>query len=112
MFYQNFKNLKEFKRQFKKDLQYISSLTTTELMQQFNNLEATATTWIYNFCTVEQLDQNYINLYWTSEEGKSYNLMDCFKEFTDYYNFLLDFKFQQNKLCNFIDDISSQNWKF
>lgn len=113
MIYQNFKSLKEFKQHFKDDLQYLTSLSTNELLQQLDTVEATTTNWVYNFCSIEYVDgTNYINLFWNSENGKSYNLMHHFKEFTDFYNNLLDIKFLQTKLCNLVDTIANENWKF
>ena len=43
MTYQNFKTLAQLKKQFKEDMQFLSSLSFDELMQQVAQLEQYAT---------------------------------------------------------------------
>ena len=112
MTYKNFKSLADFKQHFRNDLQYLASLNSVEIMQHIDQLETNITNWVYNFCSVETFDNNYINLFWTSEKGKTYNLIKSFKEFTDFYNQLMDLKNMHNIFCNLINDFADENWKF
>ena len=109
MTYQNFKTLAQLKKQFKEDMQYLSSLSFEEIMQQVSQIEECATNWVFNFCSIERITSNYVNLYWTSEKGTTYNLMRTFKQFVDYYNQLLNLINEANKLCNIIDDCTKEN---
>ena len=110
MTYQNFSSLAKFKKQFKQDMQFLSTLSFNEIMQQVAQFEQYATSWVYNFCTVERITSNYVNLYWTSEKGTTFNLMRTFKEFVDYYNQLLNLINEANKFCNIIDDYAKENF--
>ena len=109
MTYQNFKTLAQLKKQFKEDMQFLSSLSFDELMQQVAQLEEYATNWVFNFCSIERVSSTYINLYWTSEKGTTYNLMRTFKQFVDYYNELLNLMNQAHKFCNIVDDVANEN---
>ena len=113
MIYKNFSTLSEFKKQFKLDVQYLNSMSTAQLMEKLDVLEEQATNWVYNFCAIEKVaGTNYINLFWTSEHNKTYNLMVAFREFTDFYNKLVQLKNMQNMFSSFIDDLAKENWKF
>ena len=113
MIYHNFKTLKDFKKKFKEDMQFLSSLSTIEIVKELNELQETITNWVYNFCSIEPVEgTNYINLFWTSEDNKTYNLINCFKEFTDFYNKLLDLTNILNSFCFIVDDFAAENWKF
>ena len=109
MTYQNFNTLAQLKKQFKQDMQFLSSLSADEIMQQVPQIEEYATNWVYNFCSIERVTSNYINLFWTSEKGKMYDLMHSFKQFVDYYNHLLNLIHQFNNFCNIIDDYANEN---
>ena len=109
MTYQNFKTLAQLKKQFKQDMQYLSTLSFNEIMQQAAQFEQYATSWVFNFCTVERITSNYVNLFWTSEKGTTYDLMRTFKQFVDYYNQLLNLINEANKLCNIVDDVAKEN---
>ena len=113
MQYANFKTLKQLKTQFKADIQYFSSLSTGQILEHLDDFEQHFTNWVYNYCLVEFLEENnYIDLFWTSATGKTYNLVDCFKEFTDFYNKVVKLADCINNFCSVIHDLSDPNWKF
>ena len=113
MQYANFRTLKQLKTQFKADIEYFSSLSTREILEQFDDFNLHFSTWVYTYCSFEQLEENnYITLHWTSATGKTYNLVDCFKEFTDFYNKVIKLADCINNFCSVIDSFSNPKWKF